>query len=121
MRSIFVVTAMLAVATTPAFSQDLSVEGALEIQTKASAGDFAGRSEWVAMTYYLQGIVEGFGTYQDALKDAGKQTAFCPPQNKSYSIEEMMQAIQAAPRKDRARNARDVVLEHYAEAYPCQD
>ena len=104
-----------------ASAQELTVQGVLDVQGAASSGEFTGRSEWVAMNYYLQGVIEGIGTYQGALSERGEATVYCPPRGKGYSIEELMPALRSVPESQKGRPAREVILEHYASSYRCKD
>lgn len=121
MKTTIAAIALVALGAAHAYSEDLTVEGAIEIQTKAGAGDFTGRSEWVAMTYYLQGLIEGIGTYQGTLSENDEATVYCPPRGKGYSIEELLPVLRAVPETQKSRPAREVILEHYASQYPCKD
>lgn len=104
-----------------ATAQELTVQGVLDVQSAASSGEFTGRSEWVAMNYYLQGVIEGIGTYQGALAESDETTVFCPPRGKGYSIEELLPALRTVPDSQKSRPAREVILEHYASRYRCKE
>ena len=97
----------------------LSVSDALAMKDKVQSGSFEGRAEWHALTFYLQGVIEGAAAYQQSLLAEEKAPLFCPPQNKNYSIEEIFLLLGKAKIEDNARPAAHFVLEAYANKYPC--
>ncbi|MEL6829805.1 MAG: hypothetical protein AAFO63_06680 [Pseudomonadota bacterium] len=121
MKAIILATCLTGLCSASAMAQELTVKDVLDIQTEARAGTFTSRAEWVSMTYYLQGVIEGIGTYQAMLAEAGKPSVFCPPKSASYSIEGVMDAVKSAPRSEQARPIREVLLEYYTGRYPCTD
>lgn len=104
---------------TVAYAQQLTVDDALAIRDQAGASDFAGRAEWSALTYYLQGVIEGVAAYQQTLAERGKPTLFCPPPNKRYSIDEFFRYLTKSADEDKSRPATLVIVEAYADAHPC--
>ena len=110
--------AFMSLAST-AQAQQLTVEETLSIQNRASTGDFAARAEWNALTYYLQGLIEGAAGYQQTLMKQGKKPLFCPPSGKSHSIEHVIRYLTNSAKKDKLRPASLVIIESYASAYPC--
>lgn len=116
------IIALLAILTLPAtaMAQQLSVEEALAVRDRASTGDFTARAEWNAVTYYLQGVIEGLGAYQQSLITADMPALFCPPPNKNYSLNEIFRFLSKSPEQEKSRPATLVIVEAYAAAYPCQ-
>ena len=104
----------------PGQTQQLTVNDVKSLQTKVQSGSFSGRAEWNALTYYLQGVMEGIGGYQEGLPQAGKTPLFCPPKGKSYSFEELMQILNQSSPNNHDRPASKVILETYIQRYPCQ-
>lgn len=105
----------------PAAAQALTVAQALEIKDRAFAADaFAGRAEWNALTFYLQGAVEAAVTYQKAQQSNGSQPLFCPPQNHSQSMEDLFAMLDDAKGLKRQMSAVEMILETYAKKYPCK-
>ena len=103
----------------PAQAQPLSVDETLALRDRMASGAFAARAEWNALTYYLQGVVEGAVGYNETLATQSKAAAFCPPTNKDYSIDEMLRFLAETKRDERSQPASLVILEAYAQQYPC--
>ena len=103
----------------PAYSQQLTVNEAINIQNKVQTNAFAGRAEWNALTYYLQGVIEGIGGYKESLSETRQSILFCPPKAKNYSIEEFLIMLKHSMPEDRNRPASLVLIEAYTEKYPC--
>ncbi len=116
----FAATAFLALQTA-AQAQELTVEDTLAIRDRAGTSEFVGRADWNALTYYLQGIIEGVLVYQQTLIEQDKPALFCPPRNKSYSIDELIRYLTKVAAKDQPRPATLVIVEAYADAYPCPE
>ncbi len=104
---------------TAAQAQQLTVEDTLAIRDQAGTSEFAGRTDWNALTYYLQGVIEGVAAYQQTLAEQGKPTLFCPPPNKRYSIDEFFRFLTRSTDEDKSRPATMVIVDAYADAYPC--
>ena len=103
----------------PAAAASLSAADVLEIKERASSGAFAGRAEWTALTFYLQGAVETAMGYNDALKDAGQTGLFCPPPGTSESLDSLIAMLERTKAEDRTRQAASLILEDYARKSPC--
>ncbi len=116
----FAVVALAAIlCVQPAAGASLTAAQALEIKNRTSAGGFAARAEWMALTFYLQGAVETAMGYNDALKASGKTPLFCPPSNSSESLDGVLAVLERAKQEDRNREAAALILENYARKYPC--
>ncbi|MEM9286164.1 MAG: Rap1a/Tai family immunity protein [Pseudomonadota bacterium] len=102
-----------------AYGQQLTVADALAMRDRTSAGAFATRAEWNALTYYLQGVIEGAVGSGETLASQNKERAFCPPPGKGYSVDEVFRYFEKTNVADRARPAALVIVEAYADAYPC--
>lgn len=115
------VVLLLVTFTLPATAaaQQLSVEDTLALRDRAGTGDFTVRAEWNALTYYLQGAIEGIGAYQQTLIAEGHPALFCPPPNKTYSVDELFRFLNKSSEADRSRPASLIIVEAYAAAYPC--
>lgn len=98
----------------------LSVAEALGIRDGA-ASSFAGRTQWSALTYYLQGSVESLVSAQRLQTEEGRGAAFCPPEKASYGVDEMMQMIERAARVDPETPVGAALAEGYMRKYPCAD
>lgn len=103
----------------PAAAAPVTVGEVKDLKARAEAGAFSARAEWNALTYYLQGVVEGAVGYHKALDDRGGETLFCPPQGASNSLDELIVAIDAASAKTKDRPITTVVTELYVKKYPC--
>ena len=103
-----------------AHAQQLNVQEVLETKQRAVAGGFAARAEWMALGYYLQGVIEGTAGYQKALIAANEAALFCPPSGKSYSVDEIFRFLERSKEADRSRPASRVIIEAYADAFPCR-
>ncbi|MEM9618722.1 MAG: hypothetical protein AAF936_12240 [Pseudomonadota bacterium] len=108
-----------AISLTPAAAAPVTVGEVKGIKARAEAGAFSARAEWNALTYYLQGVVEGAVGYHKALDDRGGETLFCPPQGASNSLDELIAAIDAAGPKAKDRPITALVTELYVKKYPC--
>lgn len=108
-----------AVSLVPAAAAPVTVGEVKDLKARAEAGAFSARAEWNALTYYLQGIVEGAVGYHKALDDRGGETLFCPPQGASNSLDEVIAALDAASAKTKDRPITTVVTELYVKKYPC--
>jgi len=106
---------------TVAQAQQLTVEDALAIRDRAGMSEFASRAEWSALTYYLQGVIEGVAAYQQTLIEQGRPALFCPPADKRYSIDEFFRYLTNSTDEDSSRPATLVIVEAYADAYPCPE
>ncbi len=104
-----------------AHAGQLTVAQTLAIKDRAAAGAFEGRAEWNALSFYLQGVIEGAASYQQTLAEQGKSPLFCPPRNKSYSIEEIIVFMNKSTETNKKRAATLVIMEAYARQYPCND
>lgn len=118
--SIFIVVFWLALSAFPTHAKQVSVDEVKNIQNHAQSGAFTGRAEWNALTYYLQGLIEGAAGYQEALSKAGKPPLFCPPKGKGYSAEELVQILDRSSPAEKNRPASLVILEAYTRKYPCK-
>jgi len=116
----FIVSCMFVLSVLPAHAKQITVNEVTNIQEAAQSGEFTGRTQWNALTYYLQGVLEGSAGYQKALKKAGKPQLFCPPADKGYSIEELIKILSQSSKADKNRPASLVILEAYARKYPCK-
>ena len=45
--------------------QQITVGSVKDIQVQLKTGSFINRAEWNALTYYLQGVIEGVVSYHD--------------------------------------------------------
>lgn len=108
-------------ALSPARAEPLSVAEVLAIRDNAQSGAFSARAEWQALSFYLQGVVEGAVGYQQALVEQGKRPLFCPPKGGSHSLQEIFSLLSAGPAADKRRPAHLVILEAYARKYPCKE
>lgn len=106
--------------TLPLQAKRLTVNELKGIQARTQSGSFAGRAQWNALTYYLQGVVEGVGAYQEGLGSSDLPPLFCPPKGKSYSIKEMMTLFEQSSSADKSRPASVVLVEMYRRKYPCK-
>lgn len=108
-----------AVSLVPAAAAPVTVGEVKDLKARAAAGAFSARAEWNALTYYLQGVVEGAVGYHKALNDRGGETLFCPPQGASNSLDELIAALDAASAKTKDRPVTALVTELYVKKYPC--
>jgi len=120
MRKTIFTIATYFIAVTIASSEPITVSEALKIKENASANIFAARAEWNALTFYLQGLVEGAASYQEILINNGKKTLFCPPKGKSYSLEELFENLERSKQDHGNHRAATVIMEAYAKEYPCK-
>ncbi len=111
---------LLGLAAVNTHAKPLTVSGVQEIHERVQTPAFAGRAEWNALTYYLQGVIEGAAAYQQGLAASGKPALFCPPPKKAYAIDEFLRLLRNAPNDDQNRPASEVILEAYAKKYPCK-
>lgn len=119
---IFLATAFVCLSLfSPTLAQQLSVADALAIKERAATGTFSARAEWHALSFYLQGVVEGAAGYQQTLAEQGKRPLFCPPKNKNYSMQDLFALLGKSVSADRNRAASLVILESYARQYPCKN
>ena len=119
MKKIAVITATLMLATTPVLADPITVSHTLALKKQASSSAFTARAEWNALTFYLQGVVEGVISYQKTLIKMGHSPLFCPPTNKSYSLEELFHSLEQSTPADQNRTAVTVLMESYVKRYPC--
>ena len=119
MRKFAVITATLILATTPALAEPITVSQMLTLKKQAASSAFTARAEWNALTFYLQGVVEGIVSYQKTLIEMGQSPLFCPPKNKSYSLEELFHSLEQSTPADQNRTAATVLMEGYVKHYPC--
>ena len=103
----------------PCTAKQLTVSDIDAIQTGAMRGEFSSRASWNALAFYLQGVIEGVAAYHQGLSANTQSRLFCPPDNKGYSIDEMLSLLKRAPAKDKSRSASMVLMEMYAREYPC--
>jgi len=116
----FVVGCLMFLSVLPTHAKQISVNEVKAIQENAQSGAFVGRAEWNALTYYLQGVIEGAVGYQESLGKVGKRLLFCPPKGKGHSIEELLKILNQSSRADKNRPASLVILEAYTLKYPCK-
>jgi len=123
MKLSIAVACLLAFAPTSlvAASQQITAGEALAMRERAAGRTFSARAEWQALGFYMQGVVEGAAGYQNALRERGKQPLFCPPAGKSFSLDELFAIMEAAKPANRIQPAVGVILDAYAEKYPCKD
>ncbi|MEO0399907.1 MAG: Rap1a/Tai family immunity protein [Pseudomonadota bacterium] len=121
MRYLMIIAAVLYAAGTPVYAQQLTARDVLAIKERTASGGFSARSEWTALGYYLQGVIEGAAGYQQALTAAGKPALFCPPKGKNYSVDEIFRFLDRASDEDKSRPASAVIIEAYAGAFPCRE
>ena len=121
MKIIAVITATLILATTPALAEPITVSQILTLKKQAASSAFTARAEWNALTFYLQGVVEGAVAYQETLIKMGRSPLFCPPKNKSYSLEELFRSLEQSTPADQNRTAVTVLMESYVKHYPCSE
>lgn len=100
-------------------AQQLTVHDALQLQKNLTTGEFASRGQWNALSYYLQGLIEGSAAYQQVLKDRQQTPLFCAPKGKHYSVQELMQILHASDKSKRSKPVSLVIMETYAQRYPC--
>ncbi|MEO1241752.1 MAG: Rap1a/Tai family immunity protein [Pseudomonadota bacterium] len=108
-----------ALSVVPAAAAPVTVGEVKDLKARAKAGAFSARAEWNALTYYLQGVVEGAVSYHKALNDSGGETLFCPPQGATNSLDELIAALDAAGLKAKHRPVTALVTELYVKKYPC--
>ncbi len=109
-----------AISLAPAAAAPVTVGEVKDLKAHAEAGAFSARAEWNALTYYLQGVVEGAVGYHKALDDRGGETLFCPPQGASNSLDELIAALDAVDSAAVDRSVISVVMDHYRKKYPCR-
>jgi hypothetical protein len=119
MKKLALITAALMLVTTPAFADPITVSETLTLKKQAVSSAFNARAEWNALTIYLQGVIEGTAAYQETLIKAGHAPLFCPPRNKSYSLEELFHYLEKTKADNQNRPAVTVLIEGYAKKYPC--
>jgi len=117
-KKLIATVAFFALAST-AQAQQITVQEPLDVQNRLKTGTLTARAEWNALTFYLQGVVEGVGAYQRTLIAQGKPPVFCPKPGKKYSIEELFRHLSQSSQEDKDRPATVVILEGYANAHPC--
>ncbi len=119
MKKLAVIMATLILATTPALAEPITVSEMLTLKKQAASSAFTARAEWNALTFYLQGFLEGAAAYQETLIKTGYAPLFCPPKNKSYSLEELFRALEQSKPADQNQIAVTVLIESYVKRYPC--
>lgn len=107
-------------ASLPGHTKQLTVSDIKHLQAQTQSGSFAGRAQWIALAYYLQGVIEGAAGYHESLEKNKKLPLFCPPKGKGYSLEELLQILQQSSQSDQNRPASLVILEAYKRQYPCK-
>ncbi len=120
-RFVSVIFAITLMSGGLALAGPISVAEAVKINQAVSSGSFEARAQWGALTYYLQGVVEGAGAYQETLIAKGVTPLFCPPKNKSYSIQEIVEQLEAGLPRKKQEKAVSVILAAYAAQYPCKN
>lgn len=72
----FVVSCLFVLSILPAHAKQITVNEVTNIQQAAQSGEFTGRAQWNALTYYLQGVIEGAAGYQKNLKKPDNLDSF---------------------------------------------
>ncbi len=121
MKKILLISQCVFLSVAPAAADDLSAADALAIMERAKSGSFSARAEAHALTFYLQGVVEGAAAYQQSLQARGETTLFCPPRGKGYSMQDVLDLLEKAPPGERDAAAPRVILEGFSRRFPCSD
>lgn len=106
--------------STSAQAQSLNVGQVVAIKEAAATGSFAARAEWHALSFYLQGVIEGAAGYQQTLAEQGKPLLFCPPRGTQYSLQDFFGVLEKSDAADKTRAASVVIMEAYVRRYPCK-
>ncbi|MEO0411492.1 MAG: Rap1a/Tai family immunity protein [Pseudomonadota bacterium] len=96
----------------------LSVKEALRMRASAGAPGFANRADWMALTYYLQGVIEGAVVHARMPGAAG---SFCPVPNAHYDLGSVFVALEGVDPSQQDEPVAKYVLEVLAQRYPCAD
>lgn len=113
------VVAVFGLVSLPSQAKQLSVKDVLAMQASVQSGEFAGRAQWQALGFYLQGVIEGIAAQQLALQAAGKPGLFCPPKGKGYSMQEFFRLLHQSDAEQRDKPVSEVLFASYATLYPC--
>lgn len=103
----------------PATAQQITVSDVKQMQVNVQSGSFTAMAEWNALTYYLQGVIEGIAAHNKILSSTNSGKKFCPPKGKSYSIEEVFRLLGEADSKAQKKPAAEVLFAQYVKKFPC--
>lgn len=113
-RLIWAMGVFFAAATAQA--EPLTVEQALLIRDDAQKPGFSGRAAWIAMSYYLQGVIEG--TVASARR-AGPASGLCPAPEARYDLNEILAFFEEVTHQQPQQMAADAVVSHLRQRFEC--
>ncbi|MEM7570171.1 MAG: hypothetical protein AAF337_10280 [Pseudomonadota bacterium] len=112
------VLALGLIVTVPANAAGpMTVKDAIALKNAAQTGDFSSRAQWTALSYYLQGVIEGAVS---TARVSGPAGGFCPAENARYDLGEIFMAFEKLPSKQAEQMAAMAVAEHLRALYPCK-
>lgn len=119
MRLFWLTAAAAYSLTGPASSMSPTVADVMQMKEAVQRGSFEGRAAWQALGFYLQGAIEAMGGIQQSLEARGDHGLFCPPKERSFSMEDVFGSLDAAARRGDTGPALNAIFEDFQRQYPC--
>lgn len=104
----------------PAAAAEFTLVDYETMKARMEASSFAGRAEWNALSFYLQGAMETIGSIQKDAERTGGDKIFCPPTGETMDMGDVFAILDDARRETKKQPAIAVLLAGIHQRYPCK-